>query len=173
MSSRDGAQRAQIDTGLFHDTKVGNLARRQRDGTRTAVSVALFVATILASWREDRPVALVDATPLWFMDDPTPYVEDLIAVDLLDADGCIERATLDDWIGPYRKAVAGGHVGAARRWGGHKVPNGEANAIDREIDREIERVKGETPRGGSPRRFSDFMAEHGGFAASLAKETKP
>lgn len=138
MSSRTGASRADIDTSLFDDDKVKRLARLQRDSIRTAVSMTLYQAAILSSWRENRPLLAVDTAPAWFLDDPEPFIADLITVCLLDPDGRVKASSLDEWMKRYRAAIEGGHEGAARRWGSHRVPTGEGigGVMPRQTDRQ-------------------------------------
>lgn len=135
MSSRDGRVWSKVDVGLMNDTKVVALARRQRDPTRTAASTCLYVATLLASWRENGPVSVRDAAPAWYLDDIDEVASDLVAVGLLDANECIPAATLDHWMESRRAQSEAGRLGNAIRWGPSRVRSGR--------DPERERDRGE------------------------------
>ncbi len=131
MSRRRRRDWARVDVGLFSDVKVVRLARLQKSPELTAVSVSLYVATILASWTEDKPVPLADAAPPWYLDDVDRHVRDLTRVGMLDAaTGAIPVATLDRWLEFVRSARASGSLGARSRWGSHSDPIGVGTNSD-------------------------------------------
>lgn len=117
MSSRDGLARADIDTGLFDDPKVKRLARLQRNGRTTAITMTLFVATVLTSWRQNRPVSIHDAAPAWCLFPIDKMVADLVAVGMIADDGTIPSDRLDHWMSGVRARIEGGRAGAEKRWG--------------------------------------------------------
>lgn len=171
MSSRDGMLRADLDTGLCHDRKVVALARLQRSPERTATTLMLYVATVLASWREDRPETLDDSVPAWFGKSVERYRADLVSVGLLDEDGRIPVETLDRWMASARARVAGGRSGAASRWQGNGYPLGarrppNANSQEAKKPRSQERARPKasdrTDGDGSPvESFGEIMTRLG------------
>lgn len=117
MSSRTGMVRADIDVMLMHDPKVIRLARMQTDPDRTAVTLMLYVSTVLASWREDRPMTLEESAPAWYLRPLEQHIKDLVAVEMLEEGGVIDPDTLARWMAGVRAVRAGGAAGAAKRWG--------------------------------------------------------
>ena len=100
MSRDGGFTRADIDTGLFADTKVVALARRLRDPVQTAAHVALYTAVVLVSWGADERIPLEDAVPAWWLDPIDEVRANLQAVRLLDSDGRIPEHAWASWYAP-------------------------------------------------------------------------
>lgn len=117
MSSVDGALYAMIEVGLMDDRKVRRLARLQGDPVRTAVSVVLYLAAVLESWRDDEPALCADAAPAWFTYDPSPFVAELVAVGLLDDEGRVVRSSLERRMSPFRARRDQARAAARKRWG--------------------------------------------------------
>lgn len=116
MSSRDGFARADVDVGLLHDPKVLALARRLRDPVRTCCALILYEAALLASWKADERLTIVESAPAWWLDDPAEYQSELEAVGLLDAEGrVLERAYLA-WTARARAASEAASAAATARW---------------------------------------------------------
>lgn len=101
MPSRDdGFAIADVDTGLFSDTKVKALARRVRDPHLTAEYLCLWVSTLLDSWGDAERVSFEDAVPAWFTEDVDSAIDHLRAVGMLDDGSRIPPGAWDNWFGP-------------------------------------------------------------------------
>lgn len=127
MSGRDGFARADVDTSIYDDPKVRALARRLRDHVRTASAMTLYQATMLASWRAGRRLTIDESAPAWWLDDPSDYLVDLQAVQLLDGEGRVPEHAFEAWAGRLidrREAAAdAGREGARRRWHPDEPPD--------------------------------------------------
>jgi hypothetical protein len=102
MSREDGFSTADVDPGLMHDPKMIALARQAHDAGLTMSCVGLYLATLLASWRDGDRVSIEDAAPAWWSDPIDPFRARLEDVGLLDADGCVPPHAWDAWFGPAR-----------------------------------------------------------------------
>jgi hypothetical protein len=122
MSSREGYGRADIDTGFFHDPKLRALARRLQDPQKTMAAAGLYLATVLASWHEDRRLTIDEAAPGWWLDEPREYLEDLIAVGLLDEEARVPLHAYEAWTARPRRAQEAGRKAATQRWKQGGIP---------------------------------------------------
>jgi hypothetical protein len=100
MSRDDGFKVADTDTGLHADPKVVALARKLGGGIRTAAAMSLYEAVRLASWRLGERVAIEEALPAWFLDDPSDLVAALRQARLVDDEGRIPEHAWVSWFGP-------------------------------------------------------------------------
>ncbi len=134
MSRDDGFEIADVATGLFDDPKVRNLWRALGDQDRMSRALALYLATLLASWRQGCRVTIAEAVPLWLVPDPE-LVAALKDARLLDRSGRIPASSWRGWFDP---AAARRQV-LRDRWN-------RANAKRKEGDRA---VTARLPRGNS------------------------
>lgn len=100
--SRDGLDRADIDTAMMSDPKIVALSRRIRDPLRTMAAVGLYGAVLLASWKAGERLTLTEALPAWWMDLElaAELGADLIAVRLLDGEERVPKHAFDSWFWP-------------------------------------------------------------------------
>lgn len=170
--------RADIDVGLYSDPKVGKLLRLQKDAELTALTLFMYTATVLASWKADEPLGLDDGAPLWFGDlvDTARMTQDLIAAELFDASGIVPAATLDRWMAPARRRSQAASDAALARWA-KSGRNADAMPVDRQTTRHpvarARRIERDPDNAvDKPRSLADIMRDAGGFAGSLPKPTE-
>ncbi len=90
---------ADIYVGFLDDRKVQRAIRRSGDAIVTA-----YLAVVLGSVRDERPVSLADELPLHLDERRDELLETLVGVGLLDADG---RIPASSWEKHLATAVAG------------------------------------------------------------------
>jgi hypothetical protein len=100
MSRDDGFAIADISTALYSHPRVVALARRLRDGSQTAVHVAMFNAVLLASWAAGRRLTVDEACPPWWIDTLDDVRANLQAVGLLDDEARIPDESWESWFTP-------------------------------------------------------------------------
>jgi hypothetical protein len=98
--SRDGFERADIDTMLHSDPKVVALARRLRESGRTMAAVGVYTGLVLASWRAGQRVTLEESLPAWWIDPFDELAADLTAVGLIDDEQRIPIHAWESWFKP-------------------------------------------------------------------------
>ena len=97
----DGFLHADIDTNLYSDPKIVQLARTYRDPIKTATAVTMYHALILASWRQGERVTVDEAAPAWWLEPINGIADDLHTVGLTDIEGRIPEHAWERW---FRKA---------------------------------------------------------------------
>jgi hypothetical protein len=103
MARHEGFEVADVSVHLFDDERVRKLARTVAVHELEEAMV-VYVAVVLASWRDGRRVPAGDAVPLWLPPDRLAQpVEDLRAVGLLDKSGRIPSRTWAKWYEPVRE----------------------------------------------------------------------
>ena len=99
MSRDDGFEIADVSTALLDDPKVRDLWRQLGDECRMTHAITLYVATILASWRDGCRVPVADAVPVWLAPDGE-LVAALVRARLLDRHGKLPPRSWNGWFGP-------------------------------------------------------------------------
>ncbi len=90
-----GLMRADIDVHLLHDPKMLRLLQHIPDERERAITVVVYLETLLASWREGRRLSAEEAAGLWGV---TPdRMTTLATVGLLDAEGRIPGHAWARW----------------------------------------------------------------------------
>lgn len=134
MPSETGFGYANIDVGLFDDTKMKRLCRLLGDADRINNAIVLYVSAILASWSEASPASIEDSAPLWTFA-PDDIIDALKKVGLIDDDGRIPAESFDHWFGPARdrkvRAQAASAAAHAARYGSDR----SASAVPPQSDR--------------------------------------
>jgi len=179
VSSRDGWARADVDVGLYDDPKVKALVRLQRDPLKTAATMTLYLATILASWRHDSRVKVLDAAPTWWLDVPDEMIVDLTSVGLLDSRGCVPKVVLDRWMASTRARSEGARAAADARWSDrnangmrpHSGRNANSLPASQPAGRARARETGQARETSAPRSLKQILAETTG-EPNIVKETK-
>jgi hypothetical protein len=113
MARDDGFAIADVDTGLFDDSKVRALWRQLGEPNAVSRAMTIYVATLLESWATGRRVPAADAVPVWL----PPAVDDLAsltAAGLLDADGRLPSRAWASWFGPARDRREAKRTGGRR-----------------------------------------------------------
>lgn len=187
MARDGGLDRADIDTALMGDPKVGALARRLRDSTKTAAALALYVAVVLGSWKDGERLNVEEALPGWWLDDCETFAEALQAVGLLDDELRVPVESWDHWYGPARermeryreRASAGGRASAQARAQAAAQPRG-APQVKRSVHTKPDQANQSKPtssraragEAGGPARLGDVIAKlpGGKFAAVERQE---
>jgi hypothetical protein len=104
-ASRDsGLLRADIDVGLLLDPKFVRLLRLMPDNGERAITVLVYVQTLLASWREGRRMTAVEAEALWEVTPERMAV--LHTLGLLDAQGRVPKHAWERWFEPARARIS-------------------------------------------------------------------
>ena len=99
MSRDDGFDIADVDTGLFDDPKVRRLWRTVGDPVAMSGCIALYMATLLASWRHGERLAVSEAVPVWMRVAPE-HVAALRHAGLLDRRDKLPARSWEGWYGP-------------------------------------------------------------------------
>jgi hypothetical protein len=133
MSRDDGFPIADVSVNLLDDPKFRKLWRLLKDPNAMSQVVALYLATVLASWRAGEPVSAHDAAPAWMTDVDGP-LDNLRGVNLLGDDGLIPPDTWSNWFTPAwdrREAKRqAGAEGGRRSWadgGGRRQQQGQVS----------------------------------------------
>lgn len=101
MSRDDGFSIADVASDLYDDPKVKSLVRVLVDQERIAKAMAIYTATLLASWRHGCRVTAAESVPLWLDLDPE-LVAALRQVHLLDPTGRLKSRSWRTWFLPAK-----------------------------------------------------------------------
>lgn len=120
----DGFSIADVSTVLLDDAKVRKLARRCPDDGELSARIVVYMATLLASWREGRRLTASESES-WI--EPTEErLADLREVALFDAQNRVINRAWERYFRPAwerrEQARSAGRKGASRRWGGDSDP---------------------------------------------------
>ena len=123
---RDGFAQMDVSTAIVEDGKFRQIAREHSEMLPTAFMA--YVATMGASWQEERRVPILEAWPLLVPWDAA-IVAELSRVGLLDDGGCIPAATWDRWFVPAQERRDAARdrwarANAKRRKGASRLPRG-------------------------------------------------
>lgn len=103
MARDEGFETADVSVDLFDDDRVRKLARSVTVPELERAMI-VYMAVLLASWREGRRVKPEDAAPLWLPSDRLVNAPELLAgVGLLDRQGRIPARTWAKWYDPVRE----------------------------------------------------------------------
>lgn len=112
MSRDDGFAIADVSTGMLDDPKVKALWRELGpDEGRMSHAIALYTATLLASWHHGARVTVEEAAPVWLTVD-ADLVGALVHVHLLDRTRRLKVSSWKHWFDP----VASRRDAARERW---------------------------------------------------------
>jgi hypothetical protein len=129
MGRDDGFETADVSVDLFDDDRVRKLARTVTVPELERAMI-VYMAVLLASWREGRRVKPEDAVPLWLPSDRLVNAPELLrSVGLLDRQGRIPTKTWAKWYEPVRERRARNRdrwarYNASRTGGTAELPRG-------------------------------------------------
>jgi hypothetical protein len=118
MARGAGFPVADIDVGIFADSKVRRLVRQCPDEATAARALVAFLAALLDSWGDGERIPVDDAAPTW-LTDVDDLRERLASVGLVDAQGCVPEHAWESWFSPamqrrIERQEAGRRGGLAR-----------------------------------------------------------
>lgn len=180
MSRDAGFSRADIDTGLLADPKVGRLVRQLRDPQGVAAAMCIYTGLVLASWREGRRVTVDECLPAWWIDDAAIVQGQLAAAGLVDMDGRIPEHAWTSWYEPanerremtlerWRRANDRKRVPRGDREVTAQSPRGDRAPVQDRSDPTGQVLPiqphraAKAARGGDPARAGDFIAGPNGI----------
>jgi len=129
MGQDDGFETADVSVDLFDDDRVRKLARTVTVPELERAMI-VYMAVLLARWREGRRVKPEDAVPLWLPSDRLVNAPELLrSVGLLDRQGRIPTKTWAKWYEPVRERRARNRdrwarYNASRTGGTAELPRG-------------------------------------------------
>lgn len=156
-SDGDGFATADVSVSLLDDDRVRKLARSVEE-PRVETAIVVYLAVLLASWREGRRVAAEDAVPLWLpLERLLDADEDLRSVGLLDRRSKIPARAWSKWYDPVearrdRNRERWARYNASRTGGAAELPRGNGAATPPSVPFRSDPAVPSSPSRGSAKR---------------------